>query len=926
MGVTGVGAVTALNIVGSVYNQSGNVTVSNSDGGIAVTGTVRGATVNIDSAAGLSINSDDILHTNRDPRQYTSYDYLARLAKLGSSSYNSQATAVANQIDTAANQDVSKIQALGDININARIVNLNGTIESGIKDYALDITSSFASLAAAARAGRYDIKLDEDLAGVSFSIGSAGGQEFSARYDYALDAIVIDELQPQAGKVYITGTVISTGNGEIKVASGYASLDVDIDLGSGADMDVVFDGVDLTENREGLIQITDINRLTVDTNNSSTVSVGFGSDVRTTYTLNGSNISKQVEGGRIELLDDRYSLVYDSASTSSVSGTTTTWNPITNSRYVWIEGQAKAEETQYKYEKKSFTWSTIESWNDGVVGDSSYKWKTTRLLDSTPLLESESVVVPGDGSDEYNSAWTGTGIHIGYEEKVDLSQAINENDVVKLVNMSSGVRNAIQAYLGENPSTSPNGDVGGYYEFQGTSEEYINLWKEDYTDTTRWTKLSGQPSGWSANLSTGFKSDSIRYDYDLESWTTGGGYMRHKTQHKLVTTTLGKKDYYTYSMDADEAINVVFDAASSQTLSINTDGNVLLRGNLEMGHSNATVDVTAGGRITSDGAAGILGANDVDLDAAGNIDLTLEGSSTAYDVYTTEGNIDLTVVSETAGAADLVVTRVQTDDGDITLTVGDDLTAEDGNSIIRGDHVRLIAQQGSMGTSGQALRVDASDEGGLAALAASNIYITETDGDMRLIDPVGVGTSASVRSTGGDVTLSTVDGNILDAWAEQVDALTDAEATAKAQQLGIDSGSETLALINSQLDSEEQNKTTAYHQYWTEFRGAVQASSDGLITISSTDLQVTLSSISDGDLAGSDYQQVTLTESDDAQSVDLLADQLVRDNQGNYYTVDADITFALADANLSGESGFTASTATYDAAAGVVQTLHQVML
>ena len=124
-----------------------------------------------------------------------------------------------------------------------------------------------------------------------------------------LDAIVIDELQPQAGKVYITGTVISTGNGEIKAASGYASLDVDIDLGSGADMDVVFDGVDLTENREGLIQITDINRLIVDTNNSSTVSVGFGNDVRTTYTLNGSNISKQVEGGRIELLDDRYSLV-----------------------------------------------------------------------------------------------------------------------------------------------------------------------------------------------------------------------------------------------------------------------------------------------------------------------------------------------------------------------------------------------------------------------------------------------------------------------------------------------------------------------------------------------------------------------------------------------------------------------------------------
>ena len=155
LGVSGTGAVTNLNITGQALNQDGSLTAVNAQGGISVSGNVRAGTVNISSAAGLSINSDDFYHTNRDPRQYTNYASLAGVARFNgnallSSFYNSTKSIVDGAVTSAQSENVSKIQALGDININARVVNVNG-FESGITDYVLNISSSFGSLATQAR-------------------------------------------------------------------------------------------------------------------------------------------------------------------------------------------------------------------------------------------------------------------------------------------------------------------------------------------------------------------------------------------------------------------------------------------------------------------------------------------------------------------------------------------------------------------------------------------------------------------------------------------------------------------------------------------------------------------------------------------------------------------------------------------------------
>ena len=62
-------------------------------------------------------------------------------------------------------------------------MNVNGLIESGIKDYVLDIAASFGALAAQARSRfKPTLTLTESTTGVNFFTGTGsnkkGGQEF----------------------------------------------------------------------------------------------------------------------------------------------------------------------------------------------------------------------------------------------------------------------------------------------------------------------------------------------------------------------------------------------------------------------------------------------------------------------------------------------------------------------------------------------------------------------------------------------------------------------------------------------------------------------------------------------------------------------------------------------------------------------------
>jgi hypothetical protein len=63
-----------LYIVGDVINESGALRVDNREGSIIVSGTLRAETIDVTAARDFSLNTDGWFHTNKDPRQYISYD------------------------------------------------------------------------------------------------------------------------------------------------------------------------------------------------------------------------------------------------------------------------------------------------------------------------------------------------------------------------------------------------------------------------------------------------------------------------------------------------------------------------------------------------------------------------------------------------------------------------------------------------------------------------------------------------------------------------------------------------------------------------------------------------------------------------------------------------------------------------------------
>ncbi len=64
---------------GDVINENGSISIANPSGSINVTGEVRGATVTINAGRDFNLNTDDWLHTNRDPRQYLNFHPLRQM-------------------------------------------------------------------------------------------------------------------------------------------------------------------------------------------------------------------------------------------------------------------------------------------------------------------------------------------------------------------------------------------------------------------------------------------------------------------------------------------------------------------------------------------------------------------------------------------------------------------------------------------------------------------------------------------------------------------------------------------------------------------------------------------------------------------------------------------------------------------------------
>ena len=151
----------------------------------------------------------------------------------------------------------------GDIYLNADNVNLNGLVQSGYAVWSVDLDDEAAQGSIAAIRSQWlaagaPTTIDPTTAAYLISeegtYQTAAGtyaKRVAAWYDPVNDRIIVDDITPTGGHIYITGRIASTGGGKLYAAAG--SVDVSIDAGAAS---VLLGNIN-TGNTHGVIEITD---------------------------------------------------------------------------------------------------------------------------------------------------------------------------------------------------------------------------------------------------------------------------------------------------------------------------------------------------------------------------------------------------------------------------------------------------------------------------------------------------------------------------------------------------------------------------------------------------------------------------------------------------------------------------------------------
>ena len=312
-------------INGDVINNAGDVTIDSSKDLIQNTGTT------LQAAGGLTLHADGnvtqyysagVHNIGGDVESLWSEDKAEIDRWLKDSPYSDdwQIWGVADNVPRPGQ---GGIIAGGDVIISGQMINLNGTVQSGFSSYQLtledgqSLTDAVNTVinrwTAAGSKTNINVKSDDFLISAGGYKQNADGSYYwqvAAWYDPVNQRIVLDDIQPEGGHIYISGGISSTGGGRIYAANGKA--DVNVKVGS---YDLVT-GVINTELSDGFIRVTDIN-YGDGKNHSAKVSEWTSNGGETTLQtwmldMQGEKVGEvtTVTGASAEHYDPRENLVY----------------------------------------------------------------------------------------------------------------------------------------------------------------------------------------------------------------------------------------------------------------------------------------------------------------------------------------------------------------------------------------------------------------------------------------------------------------------------------------------------------------------------------------------------------------------------------------------------------------------------------------
>ncbi|QOV24150.1 beta strand repeat-containing protein [Anabaenopsis elenkinii] len=318
-------------ILGDVINEAGDLFIDNREGSIHVSGQIRAAAITINAARNFNLNTNGWFHTNRDPRQYLNLD-ITRAAvydpwgKPDAKTYFDAGDIEGQDLQSAINENRSRILAQGLISITARYLNVNGIIQSGVTTIELDIAPDF-------NPGNHITNFTDDngrtIRGISFGEDQVPVDGY---FDPNQQAIILDDIIPKGGQITIAGQIFSTGNGQLRVANGYTNLDIN----NQSPYKLILNNIDTTTNRKGKITIIDTETLK-----------------KTEYTLDAEGIQTVNYQGVHNTVSNAIDYNLVNQVTNGVNDQIK-YQPTPNKFYLWTEGQEKTGIYIFKYENRTY--------------------------------------------------------------------------------------------------------------------------------------------------------------------------------------------------------------------------------------------------------------------------------------------------------------------------------------------------------------------------------------------------------------------------------------------------------------------------------------------------------------------------------------------------------------------------------------------
>ena len=347
--------ITDVEVNGKVTNTYGTVIIDNKSGNIRVSGGTQdrptgvfGKLVKLIAPKGSIAQSykAGIVNINGDPEKY-----LANLATTMKNNLHLSETTSDSKSDTASYTHETSTEPTGyiagrDVYVSAANINVNGLIQSGYKTYAATVTQAQLDTAKTRPANRTAVVQNRTMYKVND--GGAKWNSTDKVFDYvpqvywdpSTDKLVVEDIDTQGGKVYLTGKIASTGDGRIMVADGGANISVVNQ--TNLDMNV---GRVLNNQREGIITIADTAK-----------------DIWTEY-RNGQ--TRTIEGYATYLKDhkgniDLYSDAVKTVNNLSVD-TTNSYDVIGNQAYTWVNGSSiESTKTYQHYVRRGF-WGLVKT-------------------------------------------------------------------------------------------------------------------------------------------------------------------------------------------------------------------------------------------------------------------------------------------------------------------------------------------------------------------------------------------------------------------------------------------------------------------------------------------------------------------------------------------------------------------------------------